>query len=165
MSKTEVESMNLANKDRESYIEVFLPESLVKLVLKIAKNFKLSCFDEFSILDTLQFACHKNFEHNFESKKDMTFFIMSVIRITEKFNKASLKVGIPQLGSSENLVQKEFKFFKSMDFHVCAPRAVETLHEMIESHLSEFLRKDFIFDFSVDILRIVYAERSKIYDV
>lgn len=158
--------------ESEDHEEIFLPSSLVTLVFKIAKTFKLTSYDEFSLLDTLQFALSKNFEKEM-NEKTLNIFIINIVRIVEKYNKSgsqltNLKLAevFPQLGiTNEEYNDQEFQVFKSIEFKVLTPSSVELIYHFIETHLFDLKKKDFIFEFSLDILRIVYAARTKIYDV
>lgn len=150
--------------------QFFLPVSLTKIVMKIAKAFKFSSYDEFSLLDTLQFVLSKNIEMEINDEKGMTIFLLNVVRISEKFNTAEMVMSkletiFPQLGiSSEEFNRVEFKIFETIDFHVQPPAVVELLYNLIEEKLGDLKRKDFVFEFSLDILRIVYSARSFIYE-
>ena len=168
---TSAKSSNTHHND--DYKEFFLPTSLIKLVMKIAKIYQLSSLDEFSVFETLQFALFKSIEIEITDEKTMTILIINIIRITEKYNKATsmltrtkLESLFPQLGiTSDEFNQQEFKIFEAIDFQVQNPQIVEMIYKIIETSLSEFIKKEFIFEFSVDILRIVYASRINIYDV
>lgn len=153
----------------------FLPKSLVKLVQKIAKIFEISSYDEFSLLDTLEFALNRNMEKHEEiDERKMTLLLINIIRLTEKYNKASsqlTKVKIEsvfkEIGiSSDEFNQGEFETFKLMDFHIVNPISVEIIFNFVEINLRELkAKKEFLFEFSVDILRLVYFWRTQIYNM
>jgi hypothetical protein len=102
--------------------EVFIPKSLVKLVLKIAEQFEIPGCDEFSILDTLQTSLVKSeiIQKIFEDKmseKQMCIMILSIIRICEKSNrmhsnltKMKMDEAFPELGlTNHDFNSEEFE--------------------------------------------------------
>lgn len=156
--------------------EIFLPVSLVKLVFKVAKLFRLPSIDEFSILDTLQWSLYKRIKmsdgHPVD-EKEMCLMLVNIIRLTEKFNKATSKLTKIKLDqifmdlglTSEEFNSKEFETFKSMDFRIVSPVVVETVYQLIEEHLVGLMnKKDFLFEFSLDVLRLTYVYRTSIYE-
>jgi hypothetical protein len=147
----------------------FLPESLVKLVAKIANFLELSSIDEFSLLDTLQFAIDKNIDSDISDEKGMAIFLLNVVRISGKFNSASstrsqLEKLLADLEiSAEDFHQQEFAVFKFLDFQIQTPVLAEQVYELIEVFMKEFRRKELIFAIALNILRIVYASRESIF--
>lgn len=152
---------------------IFLPTSLVKLVLKVANLFNLTSYDEFSLLDTIEVCLNSAMEKNEElDEQKMTILIINIIRVTEKFNKASSEITKAQLEtifkelsiSSQDFNRQEFETFKAMKFHVMNPHCVEAIYKFIEMHLPEFkLSENSLFELSLDVLRFVYALKCKIY--
>jgi hypothetical protein len=167
----EIESPSASDQnDAKDVNQFFLPESLVKIVAKIANFLELSSIDEFSILDTLQFAIGKNINsETIADEKGMSIFLLNVVRISKKFNSASSTK--PQLEklladleiSSEEFHQQEFAVFKSMDFQIQTPVLAEQVYKFIEVFMKDFNRKEVIFAVALDILRIVYASRESIH--
>lgn len=157
------------------YGGVFLPESLVRLTLKIAKSFEIRNYDEFSLLDTLQYGLFQYYQldRELENEKELCLLILNVIRLTDKFNKmdsiltkVKLDAIFPELQiTSKEFNEFEFKVFKAMSFKICKPFIVETIHELIREHLVTLIdNPEFLFEFSLDILRLVYCWRTEIYD-
>ena len=161
---------------RNNEEEVFLPVTLVKLVFKIAQVFQLTSFDEFSLLDTLQQGLNmklKTFDLEDIDERKMCLTIVSIIRVSEKFNninseftKVKLDTIFYELGiTNEEFNNQEFTTFKEMNYHVETPTAAEALYELIEKHLDDFKKKDFLLEFSLDILRLAYTFKTRIYEV
>lgn len=155
--------------------DLFLPENLVKLVLKIARVFELTSFDEFSLLDTLHLAIVKKVlevDKNLDERK-MIVTLVNFIRITEKFNKSAsplARMKLCQIFPNLGITEKEFnnhelEVFKLTGFQVANPVVVELIFNFISLHFSELQKKNFLFEFSMDILRFVYTFRSSIYQV
>lgn len=126
----------------------FLPESLVRLVLKITKAFDIGGYNLFSILDTLQFALEVNYHAQIKDlkiidEKEMTILIVNIIRLSEKFNKMASKLAKKEFTQMFGDLQiemndfnaKELEHFKSFDYNVKTPKIVEILYVMIDSHL------------------------------
>lgn len=155
--------------------ELFLPVSLVKLVFKVSKLFRLPSIDEFSMLDTLQWSLYKSIKlsdgHAID-EKEMCLMLVNIIRLTEKFNKATSKLTKLKLDqifmdlgiTSEEFNSKEFETFKSMDFRIMSPVVAEMVYQLIEEHLVGLMNKDFLYEFSLDVLRLTYVYRTSIYD-
>lgn len=174
------QSQEKAKKDtkelEDRHEDLFLPENLVKLVLKIARIFELTSFDEFSLLDTLQFAVVKKVlqvDKDLDERK-MILTIVNLIRTTEKFNKSvstltriKLSQIFPNLGiTDEEFNKDELEVFKLVDFQVVNPVVVELIFNLIGLHFTDpQKKKNFLFEFSLDILRFVYTFRGNIYHV
>jgi hypothetical protein len=155
-----------------------LPESLVRLSLKIAKSFDITDCNLFSILDTLQFALEVNFKAQLSSQasideKEMTILIVNIIRLSEKYNKAYSKLtkveitkifGNLQIDRKE-VNDKEFEHFKSFNYDVKEPKIVELIYNLIDIHLDTInMTKDSLMTMALDILKIFYCWRVKIYE-
>lgn len=162
-------------KTQVIYGGVFLPESLVKLTIKIAKSFEIRSYDEFSLLDTLQYGLFQYYQLNtkLENEKELCLLIINIIRLTDKFNKmdsnltkVKLDAIFPELQiTSKEFNEFEYKVFKAMNFKICTPIIVETIHEIISVHLVNLIdNPDFLLEFSLDILRLVYCWRKEIYE-
>lgn len=161
-------------KAKNKQDESFLPESLVKLVLKIAQSFRLKSFDEFSLLDTLQsgLAKYLNALNGQEiTETDMIKLIVSIIRVSEKFNNINsefTKVKLDRIFkdlaiTNEEFNNQEFATFKAIDFRIESPIVAETVYDLIQKHLNHFKKLDLLLEMSFDILRIVYTFRTEIY--
>lgn len=134
---------------------LFLPESLVRLALKIAKAFEISGYNLFSMLDTLQFALEVNYQaQKAIDEKEMTILIVNIIRLSEKYNKMASQLtkieitrifGGLQIESEFN--QKEFEHFKSFNYEVKTPKIVEMIYELIDTHLDTVSPQRFTRDF------------------
>ncbi|CAO1428773.1 unnamed protein product [Diamesa serratosioi] len=155
--------------------EIFLPESLVKLTMKIAKSFEITSYDEFSLLDTLQYGLFQYYQLNTELKNEKEFclLIVNIMRLTDKFNKMNSKLTkvkldaiFPELQiTNKDMNEFEYKVFKAMNFKICTPIIVETIHEVISVHLVNLIdNPEFLLEFSLDILRLAYCWRKEIYD-
>lgn len=70
--------------------DIFLPESLVRLVLKIAQKFEISSYGEFIMLDTFQSglatAMMKLNDDEELDERQMTLLIVNIVRLSEKSN-------------------------------------------------------------------------------
>lgn len=157
------------------YGGVFLPEYLVRLTLKIAKSFEIRNYDEFSLLDTLQYGLFQYYQLDMEleNEKELSLLILNIIRITDKYNKmdsnltkVKLDAILPELQiTSKEFNDFEFKVFKAMNFKICRPFIVETIYELISEHLITLIdNPEFLFEFSLDILRLIYCWRTEIYE-
>lgn len=151
---------------------IFIPESLVILVLKLARKFEFNSIDVFSLLDTLENTLRRYSKRLGEiDERKMYLLLINIIRISEKFNRASseltkakLETIFQDLGlTSNDYNQSEFATFKSMDFKVSTPTVAETIYNLIEVHSDILPRKDSMFEFAMIILRYVYAKKSTIY--
>lgn len=155
--------------------EIFLPEGLVKLALKIAQTFRLRSFDEFSLLDTLQHGLNTTLKSSNGHKideREMCLIIVSIMRLSEKFNNTNsefkklklnnlfIKLGV----TNEKFKNQEFATFKIMGFQIKSPTVAETIYVFIEKHLENYNKLDFLLEFSFDILRIAYTFKSQIFD-
>lgn len=160
--------------------EVFLPRSLVNLVLKLANSFEIAGIDQFSLMDTLSIGLFKLFNASSAEElekideKQICLLIVNIVRVTEKFNKAEAKLTKLKLASifpglditDEEFNQHEFKTFKMLDFQIKDAVIVEEIHKLIENQLSQHLpKKYFLVELSLDILRLLYLWRSEIYDL
>ena len=163
------------SKHQIIYGGVFIPESLVKLAMKIAKSFEIRSYDEFSLLDTLQYGLFQYYQLNTEldNEKELCLLIVNIIRLTNKFNKmdsnltkVKLDAIFPELQiSSKEFNEFEYKVFKAMNFKICTPFIVETIHEIISVNLVKIIdNPEFLFELSLDILRLVYCWRTEIYE-
>ncbi|CAO1428247.1 unnamed protein product [Diamesa tonsa] len=156
---------------------IFLPESLVRLTLKIAKLFEIRNYDEFSLLDSLQYGLYQYYELNTMSEfneKELSMLIINIIRLTDKFNNMESNISkvkiddiFPELQITSNEFNDfEYKVFKAMNFKICKPFIVERIHEIISVHLLKLIdNPEFLFECSLDILRFVYRYRTVIYNV
>lgn len=165
--------MSQLQSDISHAIDIFLPDSLVKVVLKLAKKFELSSFNEFSLLDSLQLSLCNQMESGCDmDEKSMVLLVINVIRLTEKFNSAmsrltQLKVDevFGELGiTNDEFKAHEFEAFKMMNFKFVSPHSFEMVYNLVQTHLTDE-SKDFLFDLSLDVLRFVYCWRSGIFDV
>lgn len=159
--------------------QFYIPESLVNLVLKIAKEFEISGFNLFSILDTLQFALEMNYQAQLSSQNpwdetEMTILIINIIRLAEKYNKMTsklTKVPITKMYAAldidpNKINEKEFQHFKSFNFEIKSPVIVETIYKLIDEHMNGIsISKDKVMVFSLDVLKIFYCWRIKIYEI
>lgn len=175
MAKQLNQTEDSPNKTQVIHGGVFLPESLVKLTLKIAKTFEIRNYDEFSLLDTLQYGLFQYYQLNtkLDNEKELCLLIVNIIRITDKFNKMDsniTKIRLDAIFPELQITSKEFndfeyKVFKAMNFKICKPFIVETIYEIIRVHLVNLINNpDFLYEFSLDILRLVYCWRTEIYD-
>lgn len=167
-----------SHKMSTEQIQLFLPESLVKLALKITRAFDISGYNLFSILDTLQYALEVNYQAQIKSEdkideKEMTILIVNIIRLCEKYNKMSskfTKVEITKIFGNLQISQKEFnskelEHFKSFNFQVKAPKIVELIYGLIDSHLDTInMTREALMNMALDILIIIYCWRIKIYE-
>ncbi|CRK90442.1 CLUMA_CG004136, isoform A [Clunio marinus] len=153
---------------------IFLPSSLIKLVFSVSKLFELSSYNEFSLLDTLEFALNAKYnlinDRGTFDEKEMAIFIFNVILITVKFNTANpntrneLQAVMKQLGiENKESIEQEFETFSLMNFKILDPYVVELIFNLVEVHLSAFQGKNDVFEKSLDILRIAYFNRNAIY--
>lgn len=153
---------------REVIEEVnFLPQSLVMLLIKIAKNFKLSVYEEFSLFETISYGLSSNASEDFDEEK-LSSLLLEIIKVTQKYNNADLKLSNENLGeifgkSTKDLVQEEFAVFKSMNYKIKSSKIIEMIYLKIEKHLSDHKKKDFLYSYSIDILRFVFMTRDEIY--
>lgn len=80
---------------------IFLPESLVRLVLKIAQKFEISSYGEFIMLDTFQSglatAMMKLNDDEELNERQMTLLIVNIIRLSEKSNNVKSPLTIVKL--------------------------------------------------------------------
>lgn len=138
--------------------------------MKLSRKFQLTGVEEFSLLDTLQYGLERNSLSNTE---EMTSLLFQIINITRKYNTADSMLnkrnlekvfGVGTTSSASNY-KHEFEVLKSLDFKVKTSAVVEMIYQRIEDHLSDHAKKDFLFSYSLDILRFVYLVRENIYDV
>jgi hypothetical protein len=164
----------------DSYQQTFLPKNLVKLVIKIAKAFGLSSYDEFSLLETIQHGLYQNIidlsldqlEDNEVDQKRICCLIINIIRITEKFNtrfsiftKIELISVFKNLGLSQaEFDRRELDVMKSMRFRIMDSVAADTIYHFIGKYLPE-VDKRFMFEVSLDILRLVFLWKTEIYSM
>jgi len=151
-----------------------LPEELVKIVLKLVKLSGIRSYDEFSLLDTIQFRYRRMLEKNETiDEKTLTLITINIIRLSEKFNNADSKLTKVKLDlifremdiTSKEFDQFELPTFQLMNFQVMTPVAYEEIHRLIHQHLTTFFSDlDFLFEVSIDILRLTYVWRIKIYE-
>ena len=152
---------------------IFLPHSTVNLAFKLAKIFEISSYNLFSLLDSLLEVILKSANLATENVSDKTVCIMliNIIRISEKLNNAASQLTKVKLDaifvdlgiSSEEFDKHEFEVYSLMGFKASTPLIVETIHNLIEVHLPNVKRKDYLFEFSMDILKMVYALRNEMY--
>lgn len=163
------------NQMQVIYGGIFLPESVVKLTMKIAKSFEITSYDEFSLLDTLQLGLFQYYELNTELKNEKEFclLIVNILRLTDKFNKMNSNITkvkldaiFPELQiTNKEMNEFEYKVFRAMNFKICTPFIVEKIHEIINVHLINLIdNNEFLMEFSLDILRLAYCWRKEIYD-
>lgn len=153
----------------------FLPESLQKLILKIARMFELNSFNEFSLMESLEYTIlHNSLQIDDMDETKMSLLIINIIRLSEKFNCATSKITkiklnsiFSELGfSNDEFNEQEFETFRTMNFNVRYPSAVEIIYNYIQLLLPELHeKKNHILEFTLDILRLAYSCRQKIYDV
>lgn len=153
----------------------FLPESLQNLVMKIAKMFEFNSFNEFSLMESLEYTIlHNTLEIDDMDETKMSLLIINIIRLSEKFNCATSKITkiklnsiFSELGfSNDEFNDNEFTTFRTMNFNVRYPSVVEFIYNFIETLLPELHeKKSHILEFTLDIMRLAYSSRQKIYDV
>lgn len=165
-----IESAAALNKHEH----IFLPPHLVQLVVQIAKLFELASIDEFSLMDTLRVGIVKNlemFNENLDDKKSC-IFLVNVIRLSEKKNKAKSQLTKIKIDSifnhlgitNEEFNTEEFTVFKLLNFKIEEPVVAETIYHLIDVHLPH-MKKDLLYEFALDILRMAYFLRSRIYEM
>ncbi|KAG5673536.1 hypothetical protein PVAND_003576 [Polypedilum vanderplanki] len=153
----------------------FLSISVVEVILKLSKQFQLEGYDEFSILDTLEFALDNKFEMSDKEENidDICIFILSVSKITEKFNKAMLNISKEEIKSlfdqleikNVNCIKDEFEAYKLMDFEIKEPQTFCEIYNMIENHFDKSSEeKMIVFNCAIDVLRLVYCWKAQIFD-
>lgn len=71
---------------------------------------------------------------------------------------------IDEFDNISDFNNKEFEVFKSIDFKFATPVAVEAIYNIIQKQLSSY-NKELLFEFSLDLLRVVYLTKRKIYDM
>lgn len=164
---------NCAIAEEDDWRNAFLPESLIKLVMKIAKVYNFSSIDEFSLMDTLQFTIFKNIHNlNIVDEKSMTIFILNIVMITDKFNRTKSTLTEAELDqicqkldiSGKELYKQEFAVFKTMEYQIQTPVVVEMIYDFIEKHMTEYKKKHFIYEMALDVMRIVYVMKKYIYE-
>lgn len=157
-----------------SHDDLFLLSSIVKIIVKLAKNFELSSVDEFSIMETLHFAMLKNteaFSDNLDEKA-IALFLVNIISISDKFNNAGSKMTQARLEpfltefgvTIDQLNSCEFSVFKSIDFEVQQSKAVDLIFDLVSTHLDEQNSKPVLFEIALDILRVVFMKAEEIYE-
>lgn len=148
--------------------EIFLPKSLVNLIMKIAKSHQITNIDEFSMLDTFQ-SCisRKQIFEQLMDQESVTKLVVNIIQLSEKINNAHSQVSklnlssvFPGLSSS---FSDELQTFKSLDFKIESPALLEMVYEIIQK--SPFKAYNQVMTFAIDVLRFVYLERSRIYEM
>lgn len=105
-------------------------------------------------------------------EKEMIMLIINIIRLSEKFNKSSSKLikihvdkAFENLGiDRKEINRKEFEHYKMFNYAIKTPTIVESIYKLIEGHLDDADKNDFVLDFASDVLKIFYCWRSKIYD-
>ena len=125
----------------------------------------------------MSFGLEENFklmgkDQNEFCEKEMTMLIINILRLSEKFNKASAKVckvkidqAFENLGIERDVINsKEIEHFKSFNYEVKHPVIAETIYQLIDNHLDNMEKKDYILGVSFDILRLFYCWRVKIYE-
>lgn len=157
------------NKERKNQ---FLPQPVVKFVLKVSNLFELNAADEFSLLETLQHCLRLTDADISEGKMRQLMF--HTIRITQKFNSAEFYNTKPKfskeldevfgsLGIAKGVFTEELKVLKSLDYTIKSSQLLEMVHQKIEEHLDDSEKKPFLFMFATQILRFVYLMRENIY--
>lgn len=164
------------NTVKRSYEDLFLPESLVKLVLKISKKFDISNHDVFSILDTLQFAlfneyCNSLRNETFKDEQKMCILIINIIRVSEKYHKAASSFSknvdkiFKEMGINKNVYNvSEFEAFKLMKFEqVKSPAILEEIYKLVKRNIESNKMKNLVYDNSNNVLVIFYCWKNRIY--
>ncbi|CAG9809836.1 unnamed protein product [Chironomus riparius] len=156
--------------------DLFLPESLVRLVIKICKSYNISKYDQFSILDTLNFALFNDFKESlskdaFKDEEKMYIMILNIIRLCEKFNNSSSSFAkkidtiFKELGINKNVYNvSELESYKMMDYEVKNPVVLEAIYDFVENNLNSNDQKNQVFDFSNDLLVLVYLWKDSIFN-
>lgn len=153
----------------ENFNEViFLPGTLVRLVMKIAKTLRINCYDEFSLLDTLQETLSRESTVNQEMNEEKVIsLITNVIKITEKMNNANSQLNkfeldsiFPGVLARKPSNKDEFLVFESMGFKIAKPVLLEMVYELIDK--SSFKENQLMLSFVLEVVRFVYIEKSEI---
>lgn len=154
--------------------DLFLSAIIVNIIIKVAKIFEISSVDEFSIMETLHYAIMKNAEALEETldEKVITVFVLNIIRISDKYNKAGstmsqakLESFLPGLGvTADELNKHELDVFKSHDLKVLESVTVDLIFDLMSSLLAEQENKPFLFEIAMDVLRGVYINAVEIYE-
>jgi len=156
--------------------DFFLPESLVRLVQKICIKYKISKYNQFSILDTLNFALFNDFkqatsQNAFKTQEQMYVFILNIIRLCEKFNDATssfvknIDSIFKELGINKNVYNlSELESYVQMKFDVKTPVVLEEIYDLVENNLDTNEEKNQAFEYANDVLILVYSWKNSIYD-
>ena len=156
--------------------DLFLPESLIRLVIKICKSYNISKYDQFSILDTLNFALFNDFKESlskdaFKDEEKMYTMILNIIRLCEKYNNSNsgfakkIDTVFKELGINKNVYNvSELESYKMMDYEVKNPAVLEAIYDLVENNLDTNEQKNQVFDFSNDVLVLFYCWKNSIYD-
>lgn len=156
--------------------DLFLPQSLVKLVIDICKTYKISKYDQFSILDTLNFALFNNFKEHainneFKDQERMSMTIVNIVRLCEKFNNSSsslvkkIDVIFKELGINKNVYNiSELESYQLMNYEIKTPVILESIYDLIESYLDTNEEKNKVYDFANDVLVMLYYWKDRIYE-
>lgn len=154
-----------------SNLLLFLPSPLVKLVFKISQMFGINSYDEFSLLENLQNVLLTKFLSGLEfDEKETTLTIVSIIRLSEKFNNNNSKLNKEKLNSIfvdfeiDDFKSAEFRTFREMNFEFKSPQIVELIYKLIEKYLVSY-KRDILFELSLDVLRLVYCSKSLVYEL
>lgn len=164
---------NLGELKKISSEEVFLPEAVVKLVLKICKTFEISKFDTFSVLETLQAALYSNlFAQYPRTVKETAMIILNAVRLTEKFQKSANSFAkncdkvFEALGmTKDEYNDSEVRTYHLMDYKIINPEILEEIYYIIEKneHLNSEL-KNSVYECAVDVLTIFYSWKYRIFN-
>lgn len=158
------------------WLEFFLPESLVRLVQKICIKYKISKYNQFSILDTLSFALFNDFkqatsQNAFKTQEQMYVFIINIIRLCEKFNDATssfvknIDSIFKELGINKNVYNlSELESYVQMKFDVKTPVVLEEIYDLVENYLDTNEEKNQAFEYANDVLILVYSWKNSIFD-
>lgn len=158
-----------SNQDEEILLDEFiLPEELVKLTMIIAEKLEISLVNELSILENLERGLKEIIEENLD-EKEITILIINIIRLTEKFNDATktefLSAKIKELCDTLeiNINDGEIYAFQKLNFQITDdPEVVKMIHQLIDLHLNVQDKSD-ILDLALQILRIFYCSKVRIY--
>lgn len=156
--------------------DLFLPESLVGLVIKICKSYNISKYDQFSILETLNFALFNDFKESmdknaFKDEEKMYIMIVNIVRLCEKFNNSSSSFAkkidqiFKELGINKNVYNvSELESYKLMDYDVKSPVILEQVYDLIDKNLDTNEQKNEYFDYANDILVLFYYWKNAMYN-
>lgn len=156
--------------------DLFLPESLVGLVIKICKSYNISKYDQFSILETLNYTLFNDFKESldkntFKDEEKMYIMIINIVRLCEKFNNSSssfvkkIDQIFKELGINKNVYNvSELESYKLMDYEVKTPVILEQVYALIDKNLDTNEQKNEYFDYANDILVLFYYWKNAMYN-